>query len=383
MKSFSPLAGIGCLSTESHSPGAGKCPRKSRHVSVPSRGLVVFLQVYAYWDGKKQARTVSVPSRGLVVFLPRMVRINGHAGQFTATFQSPRGDWLSFYSGVSYADACGQDRFSPLAGIGCLSTRCSPGTRTPDPPTWARFSPLAGIGCLSTSLLGKPPGSTSRFSPLAGIGCLSTGDADGALHGGQLFQSPRGDWLSFYPRVRVCNMQCELFQSPRGDWLSFYPECSATPTRTPLVSVPSRGLVVFLPDEERLLRAGRQGFSPLAGIGCLSTERADFRSLLRLGRGSFSPLAGIGCLSTNVPVPLVTIGGLNYSFSPLAGIGCLSTRQSESWPLWPSCFSPLAGIGCLSTRSRCADPCHLGKVSVPSRGLVVFLHAPYRQCWSS
>jgi hypothetical protein len=115
---FSPLAGIGCLSTRSAAlrrPGhhwfqsprgdwlsfyqtKNACFEQDVKVSVPSRGLVVFLPkgrisvAYSVWDGE-----VSVPSRGLVVFLLVLL---GRVFGLRDLFQSPRGDWLSFYLAI-------------------------------------------------------------------------------------------------------------------------------------------------------------------------------------------------------------------------------------------------------------------------------------------
>jgi hypothetical protein len=60
--------------------------------------LVVFLPkgrisvAYSVWDGE-----VSVPSRGLVVFLLVLL---GRVFGLRDLFQSPRGDWLSFYLAI-------------------------------------------------------------------------------------------------------------------------------------------------------------------------------------------------------------------------------------------------------------------------------------------
>ena len=113
-----------------------------------------------------------------------------------------------------------------------------------------------------------------RFSPPKGIRCFSTGSTpSGVQIRAWWFQSPEGDSLFFYRfwgKAGDCDVR---FQSPEGDSLFFYqsrrhpPRQKATPRsfsppkgircfstllakqdrlRTPPVSVPRRGFVVFL-----------------------------------------------------------------------------------------------------------------------------------------
>ena len=87
------------------------------------------------------------------------------------------------------------------------------------------------------------------------------------------------------------------------------------------------------------------GFSPLTGIGLISTQAVHLMPDWRL---RFSPLTGIGLISTTPgPSPTVT----KKRFSPLTGIGLISTWciLANFCASGTACFSPLTGIGLIST----------------------------------
>jgi hypothetical protein len=190
-------------------------------LSVPWRGLVSFLQAERLLGLLEKETDVSVPWRGLVSFL-LITRFEGLPG--TVSFQSPGGDWCHFYE--------------------CRGSR--------EPAELDRFSPLAGIGVISTHELrnaGRPQG-LSRFSPLAGIGVISTvrRSLDEVL---QVDVSvPWRGLVSFLLTYKGRERPVDLFQSPGGDWCHFY-------------QGKREGRTARLRDGKR--------FSPLAGIGVIST----------------------------------------------------------------------------------------------------------------
>jgi hypothetical protein len=143
-------------------------------------------------------------------------------------FQSPGGDWCHFY--WQCADGGDPDLlregFSPLAGIGVISTR---GVSAPlTSSTWSStgFSPLAGIGVISTSRTTRPSRSTEVSVPWRGLVSFLR---DGTIARARIvcddtFQSPGGDWCHFYATLPSSSFgsPCPRFQSPGGDWCHFY-----------------------------------------------------------------------------------------------------------------------------------------------------------------
>jgi hypothetical protein len=172
---------------------------------------------------------------------------------FHKAFPSPGGDGCHFYFGLLLLAGAFMRRkaFPSPDGDGChfyfgLLLLAGAFIR--------RFRPLAGIGVISTQAHRYPHGTGAARVSVPWRGLVSfLRDLSGSVEDGESnsFQSPGGDWCHFYRR-RHDDCQCLVvprgFQSPGGDWCHFYYMAIVRTKRTEYKS-----------------------FSPLAGIGVIST----------------------------------------------------------------------------------------------------------------
>jgi hypothetical protein len=153
-----------------------------------------------------------------------------------------------------------------------------------------------------------------------------------------------------------------MFQSPGGDWCHFYVGGTPYHPRVIKVSVPWRGLVSFLRRVDHLCPpclANSKVSVPWRGlVSFLRFSPGDRISHFQLKEEGFSPLAGIGVISTIILI-LAFVGSAYFVSVPWRGlVSFLRLTTICFWPV-PKCFSPLAGIGVISTCESavgCNDP---------------------------
>ena len=156
---FSPLSGD-CLFLTSR-------PTRHHHqrnttVSVPSAGIVYFLQKFDGWVNP--IRLVSVPSAGIVYFLRHNPEAQAIPQARKIGFSPLSGDCL-FLTKKDAKNSCSVFVSVPSAGI----VYFLPYENSHVPPDPYRFSPLSG-DCLFLTRVTAPASTpkSTRFSPLSG-----------------------------------------------------------------------------------------------------------------------------------------------------------------------------------------------------------------------
>ncbi len=170
-------------------------------VSVPSRGLVVFItssehQVPAAWP-----MLISVPSRGLIIFLLDGSRPTARFTSRPRSFSPLSGDCLFLTRRHNHdARVLWHKASVPSWGLVVFLPFSLPKLSV----SWgSHFSPLAGIDCFSTRFgpLRKAAFAlgNARFSPLSGDCLFLTGfDADYTKWAHEGFQSPQRGLFNSY-----------------------------------------------------------------------------------------------------------------------------------------------------------------------------------------